>query len=93
MKHLGEPIDQWSTLLNFIVTIKLDLETRNRWEAYGVKRYSVKAHIVANIVINVITLQFISITSTQPQDMNRKQRNQDLQTLKMLLVQPAQTIV
>ena len=37
LKYLGEPTEQWSTLSVFLVTRKLDPETRDRCETYQAK--------------------------------------------------------
>lgn len=37
LKNLGEPVDNWSTLLVFVITKMLDSETRDHWEAYHAK--------------------------------------------------------
>lgn len=36
LSNLGEPTEQWSTLL-FLISKKLDKETRDRWESYKAK--------------------------------------------------------
>lgn len=42
LKSLGEPVEHWDTLLVYMFTLKLDLNTRKDWESYNIKNNSHK---------------------------------------------------